>query len=477
VSQQESTISSLQNELRQTIETMQTEFGKKEAAFKSELTKLETTVALKDDEIQELRVIELKDKEEAMASLSEAFDEFKGQSRAKEAQMVKDLNELKRENEMLKDRINEQTRDNSVNQQKHIDQISRLERKIHELETQLAEHEIELIERHNTISQLKEREAALEQKEQTLLSSQQELMNTGAATQDELSRMKMALDLSILRSKEELNQQKQELEGKHRLVVTEMSSKLRTFEKKLLETDTVLRERTSLLSEMVEHNKDLESKLNKQQAQIAAMEEESRRCRTDLIETQRELQRTRDDFSQRENSLTAKLNEERIHRDNAERAHSKLKVQVADATATKKAVADLERDNQVLKDKIIRQEAYLQRKLQKEKIQRGRVTPAIGPTSSSSSSGGSVCPTTPKSSRPSPVRASTTTATGSSSMIPTISHDNSHRSTRSISSALPRSGIPSISKSKSAEAKGNTTDISEITTKDSWDLDLGTKSM
>jgi hypothetical protein len=325
----------------------------------------------------------------------------------------------------------------------------------------IKEQDDKLRDRGNVISELTRREAELEKHEQVLLDSSEQLVKSERLIKEDLERMKLALDVQIVRSKESMDYQRQELETKARKERAELSYKLRSVEIKLGETENVMKERTSLLSEMVEHNRDLECRLEKQQAQIDAMEEETSRCRVELSETQSELMRSREDLCKRENALTAKLNEERSHRDIAERALSKIKVQFKDAAVAKKTISDLEKDNKNLKDKVARQEAYLQRKLQKDKIHRGGITPMSSSASTSSSrtpiqrsSPHTVVPHTP----PRIVQASSSREPGSGSRIPSMSssqNSDSSRSSRSISSikTLPRSNIPTAGSTSSVSMK------------------------
>lgn len=462
--EQEDKIKSLETQIQETIESQDKVYAAKEVELSSEIKQLQTTIALKDDEIQELRVIELNDREETIATLSESLQKLKAQMEDNEVEMTRASNDLKRENKSLKTQIEDQERKALLLCEEHEEELAKKDQKIHDLETLKLKVEMQLAERHTVISELSERELDLQKQERVLLASCDQLIKSETSAKEELDRMKNALDVSIMKAKEDLEVQRQQFESKLRKESDEVTSKLRTMEKKFHETDRVMRERTTLLGEMVEHNKDLESKLDKQQAQVCALEEETSRCRQELSETQTELKYAREELCKRENELTAKLAEERLNRENAERSLAKLKVKYTDAANAKKMVAELEKDNSALKDKISRQEAFLQRKLQKEKIQRARPsggerTPVRKGGAGSSSSNSSVdLQTPPRASRPPHSFLKTPSST---SKIPSYDdNNNSQRSNRSAATTVTassfqrlksRSVIPSIRTTTSSE--------------------------
>jgi chromosome segregation ATPase len=143
-----------------------------------------------------------------------------------------------------------------------------------------------------------------------------------------------------------------------------------SIEDTLRESEVTLQERSSLLADMVEHNKQLESRLDEEQAQVFELKESGNRGQIELTVKQDELTRIRRDLHDKEDSLAEIINEERTHREVAQAELAKVKARFQSMTKT--AVADLEKENKALKDKIRRQEAFLERKLQKEKILRDR---------------------------------------------------------------------------------------------------------
>ena len=505
VSEQDDKIDALTSALRETVTSKDTEFKSMQADLKNQIISLETALALKDDEIQELKVIELKDREEKIETLSNELKILKGKSQETEAALANEVNGTKLELDQLRAKMEEQEHQAAVSSKHYEEEISKMEDRIQELEDAkekgealLVDRDEKLRDRSNVISELTRREAELEKQEQVLLSSTEQLVKSERAVREDLERMKMALDVQILRSRESMDYQRQEMEARLRKERTEMSYKLRSIEIKLSEADNVLKERTSLLSEMVEHNRDLECRLERQQAQIDSMEEETLRCRAELTESQSELMHSREDLCKRENALTTKLNEERSHRDNAERELSKMKVQFKDAALAKKMISELEKDNKNLKDKVARQDAYLQRKLQQDKVQRGRVTPVSSSASASSNrtpvKGSSPQKAITHETPPRIVRPSPSKDPASAGRIPNVVHSqnsDSSRSSRSIASmkAIPRSkiqapGFSSVSPTKmdsrntsntgrgSSATPMNDNNSFEPVQRDSWDLDV-----
>ena len=265
--------------------------GQKTAAFESEAREMKTEIALKNDEIRDLRLVELKDAEDAVAALTADLETSRADARDADAKSKKLIEKLSAENEA---KLEKMSRDSDI----------------------------------------------------------------------AISRIQRDADVSI-----------QQRDNAHKKEVAALKESLGSTMKSLKATEHTLSERSTLLSEMVEHNKGLESKLEKMQAQVTSMGDERKREKKVIETTKKSLAEAREKLLTRENTIKKKLTDETMLRESAEKSLSKMKKQYIEAMKVKKLVGDLQKENGALKDKIGRQEAYLQRKLQKDKVMRERMSP------------------------------------------------------------------------------------------------------
>jgi hypothetical protein len=169
-----------------------------------------------------------------------------------------------------------------------------------------------------------------------------------------------------LRNKDSLH--KEELEN----ALFELESTM----KKLQDSESLLSERGCRLGEMVDHNRDIELELEKEQTYRREIESKFIQEQNDLEAVRADLKKVQVEILRKESVLESKLKEERNQKEYAEESLRIARNKYKEAMKTRRNVTELERENGELKDKILRQEAYLQRKLQKEKADRARCTPS-----------------------------------------------------------------------------------------------------
>ena len=227
---------------------------------------------------------------------------------------------------------------------------------------------------------LTQSQASLQEEQKQLQRNCEKLQKSETKMKEEVERMKMALDVGIRREREESDIKIQKMAAAHLKELASAQANLRETSDKLLETQKALEERGSLLRDMVDNNKDLELKLEKMHSEIEAAREETEKHRKAFDANKKELLGLRTKVRETERSLQMKYNEELNRRESAEKTMAKMKVQLSAATKSKKNLAALERENDELKDKISRQEAYMQRKLQKEKQSRLASSPMKAPS-------------------------------------------------------------------------------------------------
>jgi chromosome segregation ATPase len=248
--------------------------------------------------------------------------------------------------------------------------IFRLEEQRTKCEAQITGQDSMLEERHASITFLTTQQTVLEQNERTLRAECDQLLKAEKIAQADITKLTNALDFTSKREREDKESKLQEKEVAHQKEVQALETRMLSSEEMSRETEVTLQARSSLLADMVEHNKKLESRMDEEQARVSELEESGKRGQIELAIKQDELTRIRRNLCEKEDSLAEIINEERTHREVAEAELAKVKARFQSMTRT--AVADLEKENIALKDKIRRQEAFLERKLQKEKVLRDR---------------------------------------------------------------------------------------------------------
>ena len=356
-------------EIEQKGNTSREEISKLE----SQVRKMTTDIALKDDEIRELRLFELKDAEETVTSLRTELSDIREEMNGKESKATRLVDDLKAEIVDWKCQSDEFQQQASELRKQHCEDtetIFRLEEQLTKCEVQIAEQDSMLEERHASITSLATQQTVLEKSERTLRAECEQLLKAEKIAQADVTKLTNALDLTIKREREDKEIKLQQKEAAHQKELQALETRMLSSDEMLRENEVTLQERSSLLADMVEHNKHLESRLDEEQARASELEESGNRGQIELTVKEDELMRIRSDLREKEDSLAEIINEERTHREVAEAELAKVKSRFQSMTKT--AVADLEKENTALKDKIRRQEAFLERKLQKEKVMRDR---------------------------------------------------------------------------------------------------------
>lgn len=161
-----------------------------------------------------------------------------------------------------------------------------------------------------------------------------------------------------------------------KMELTNAEAKLVQQEEEMATLETALQERTSLLGDMVKHNKVLESKLSQLGTRQVKRDEQSCNLELELIDKEDELARVLAYWKKKEDNyledIIAERNLREIAEADVEAASSRLRL----SRHGDKDVGELEKENEALKDKVRRQEVYLQRKLEKDKALKERSNPS-----------------------------------------------------------------------------------------------------
>ena len=381
-------VSSLKEELETTkvsLESTERTLQGKISDFEGQVRKLETELALKDDEIRELRLVELKDAEDAIAKLTTDLENLQHETKKKETATSKKIEALETEKETWKEETDELIRLADLTNEEHTKQLKSFEQQKQLFErmndsmgAQLSDRNRRLEETQATVVSLTKQNESLKHQEQELRAEREQLHEAQDISVKEVEKMKKKMEDATIEAREDADKRIEEKDVAHREEVAELTEKLQSTAKKSNEVEHALKERSTLLGEMVEHNKDLEVNLESMKIQISFMEDERNQEKDEIEQTEKDLSKAREELSQKEKVITKKLRDGNMVRETAEKALARMKKQYNEAVKVKKSVADLETENATLKDKVSRQEAYLQRKLQKEKTLKNRMSPIPG---------------------------------------------------------------------------------------------------
>jgi chromosome segregation ATPase len=145
-------------------------------------------------------------------------------------------------------------------------------------------------------------------------------------------------------------------------------------EQQMISLEEALQDRTTLLASMVDQNKDLQAKFDRIDLAFKKMEEESSLLHVQVQDKHCELERLREEWRQKEDCYLAELHKERNIREIVEADLEAKAKQLDGLRFDSKYLADLEKENQTLRDKIRRQEAYMKRKMEQDKVVRDRIS-------------------------------------------------------------------------------------------------------
>jgi len=128
----------------------------------------------------------------------------------------------------------------------------------------------------------------------------------------------------------------------------------------------LLEERTKLLGDVVEQNKSLGNDLVEARSLVSELQEESDNYLQEKESAELRYARIEKEMTEKENLAKLQLMEERQHSKKLEQDLMQLKNDVLSARKAEKGLAELNKENILLKDKVKRQEAYLKKKLKNE---------------------------------------------------------------------------------------------------------------
>jgi hypothetical protein len=167
-----------------------------------------------------------------------------------------------------------------------------------------------------------------------------------------------SFELDMLRSQQTLNE-----------------SNMVNYEEQMSKLEAVLHDRTILLSQIETKSKDLQMQVERKDVEYRAMEEQSSVLQVRLLDREDELKQSLAEWKHKEDEYLSEIHNERSLREILESDIAILSARLESTKVESRNLMELEKENMALKDKIRRQEAYLQRKIDQEKVVRERIAP------------------------------------------------------------------------------------------------------
>ncbi len=346
---------------------------------------LASKLAVKEDEIRDLEVVEMYDKNEKIRLLQNNVDNLSAQLEFKSEQFNIKTSELENESAELRKKLAQmckQATDQRDTMQREIDTLQK------QCESAKRESEFAKIKLEETERKLKDAKHEsgsfstkihdLEVACKELQDNCRELQLTQEEVNNERNELTLRLEkeMGLVREHEDI---RWDLERRCEDLKRELEARDENsleLTKKIEGLESSMNERILLNEELSRHNKELESFLQTQNQAVDQVRAEVDSLRIKL--------QARDD--QVKELKAEKTNQEQILLDELETERQNLQMVTSELEVTQqklgvllrenKDIVELEKEREALQDKVRRQEAYLKRKLDKEKMGRATARPS-----------------------------------------------------------------------------------------------------
>jgi len=158
-------------------------------------------------------------------------------------------------------------------------------------------------------------------------------------------------------------------------ITFETEEKLELEMEEMEKVKSLLDDRTKLIGDMVSQNKEMDKDLNESRILVTKLQEELDTSILQKNNAEASLSRTKKEITTFSDNHNYKLQEEHSIRCALEDELEGTKSTLQGAQMSLKNIPMLEKENEELKDKVKRQQSYLERKLQQEKVRKNRMIP------------------------------------------------------------------------------------------------------
>lgn len=375
-------------QLSHEIEQINAHSARQEELRKMEMRLLEDSVAAAKEQIgiQErekgLKGDALKNAKGRIQELEsnvKLLEDCSRQSELDAAAVVQELN-LKLDQGTVARAKLEEERDSIVAESKKImdqlqDKISSLESEFMELKSEIVSKDSQLEQRQTTVDSLLTMKEEMEQKILSYRKDLETLMVAYDETKAEYSQQVTALKTINDKESKVLKSEYDDL----RNLVTETQDELERFVSKNDQMQKSITERNKTIDELMSLKRSLEAEKEEAELLLSDVQE---RWQNHLKENEEMKRRNTQMRIEKEKEINAHMDALQYEREDKEALERKIKQLEAKLEDTKKQVkstVELKAENYLLQDKIDRQEAFLKRKIHKEKVMKERMVPVSAP--------------------------------------------------------------------------------------------------
>jgi chromosome segregation ATPase len=346
---------------------------------------LASKLAVKEDEIRDLEVVEMYDKNEKIRLLQNNVDNLSAQLEFKSEQFNIKTSELENETLELRKKLDQmckQATDQRDSMQREIDTLQKLcessKRESDFAKIKLEETERKLKDAKNETESFSTKIHDMEVACKELQDNCRELQLAQEEVNNERNELTLRLEkeMGLVREHEDI---RWDLERRCEDLKHEVDSRDETsleLTKKIEGLESSMNEKVLLNEELSRHNKELESFLQTQNQAVDQVRAEVDSLRIKLQARDDQIKELKAEKADQEQSLLDELETERqnlqIVTSELEATQQKLGVLLRE----NKDIVELEKEREALQDKVRRQEAYLKRKLDKEKMGRATARPS-----------------------------------------------------------------------------------------------------
>jgi len=359
-------------------------------SLKQKLQKSEINLAISQDEVRDLKMIDLKEAEETITELESTLHKIRLKAKNDELSKNATMTDMQAHIDQLNTKLSTLEKCGTSSKELHNKTVTKLQSKVSALNGDIETLNLELKdsfrksnEQHLQITALTARQTELEDTESALRAYIEKLNMDLKKANEEQEKTKILLNREIEKhfaNRQEEGAEMQKCQVRLQKELQESRDEVSSLLNQLSEMEELLKSRTKLLADMVSHNKETEGKKDNTVRELAELEKLSQELKHDLEQRQIELNQAKAVFSKKEDQLIDAIQKERELREVTEVELENVSSKLRNWKKDDKEVAELEKENSTLRDKVRRQEAYLKRKLQKDKVLRERSSKSINAT-------------------------------------------------------------------------------------------------
>mmetsp|Transcript_38734 Transcript_38734/g.56558 ORF Transcript_38734/g.56558 Transcript_38734/m.56558 type:complete len:1127 (-) Transcript_38734:202-3582(-) len=354
---------------------------KKEEALESKLQRIKSDVDQKARRIDELNgklkesndnVFSLKDQ---ISLVKENLNNIEMDSAAVVNDLEGQIKGLNQENEFLKSHLKEQ----EVEHQQELDKVkvdledTRNAKELKEKEAQ--ELSLALQKQDDETNSMAKKMKAKEDTIGSLRAEITMLINAQTKTKleynNKIAALKLDIDEERSRWMADEEEYKREIEHLHQ-ENSDMDGNLNYQGEQMSKQQELLNHRTELLANMVTQNKDLDLEVQENRALVAELQDECNEYLREKEDAEVLVVRLEKEAKSKEVDYLMAIHHERQLREGLEHELHEAQMDIETAKEEIRNLAELKRENKSLKDKVSRQEAFLKRKIEKEKVLKDR---------------------------------------------------------------------------------------------------------